>query len=120
METKRNKKRISAIWIFANGGENADAVFVFQNGIKISKKIGKATQTQADYAAMQEAMDLAAKEKGKIILYTESALIVGQMYKKWKIKANEALARKTKKKFKGLKDKIELRLINKNNNIARE
>jgi ribonuclease HI len=120
MEAKRSKKRIGAIWIFAKKGEDADAVFVFQNGIKISKKIGKATKTQADYKAMHEAMDMAAKEKGKMILYTESALIVGQLYKKWKIKANKDLARKTKKKFNGLKDKLEIRLIDEKYNMARE
>ena len=121
METKRKGSRIKkAIWILAKKGENAEAIFALPNGIKIQKNIGKATQAQADHLAMQEALDIASKEKGKIIIYTESALLEGQLIKKWQIKANRKLAYATKKKFKGIRDKVNVYKINKKENLARK
>lgn len=119
MEAK--KQRINnAIWVFAKKGNDAKIYIALSNGIRICKKIGKATQAQADYMAMKEAMELSLTVKGKTDMYIESDLIYGELVKGWEIKNNEDLARETKKRFKNLIEKITLHKIKKEENFARK
>jgi exosome complex RNA-binding protein Rrp4 len=116
MEATKGKR---VIWVFAKKGPKAKIHIALPNGLKINKIIGKATQAQADHMALQEAMDLALGQNGKVIILTESALIDGIINRKWKIKNNEDLSRKTKKRYKNLKEKITIKKISKKENLAR-
>lgn len=119
MERKKQEIK-NSMWVFAEKGNDAKIYILLPNGIEICKRVGKATQAQADHMAMQEAMEVLTMNKGKVKLYIESALVYGELMRGWKIKKNEELARNTKKRFKNLMEKIDLTKIKKQENYARK
>jgi len=79
-------KHETKVWIYAEGGSNARTCVLLQGNLPLWSEIGRATETQAKYKALIQALDLLSKEKTKrIIIYTDCRYLIGQLSKKWSV-----------------------------------
>jgi len=117
---RQNDDMIDAIWVSGEKGEPAKIVLVLGNGLKVETQIDKATQSQADLHAIIHAFELIKAEPRKCIIYTDSNIIHGQLIKKWPIRQNMHLSLQALNLFKMLESIIQIRLVRKEQNRARQ
>jgi ribonuclease HI len=108
------------IWIHGEPGKDARIILVTQYGVPIIKKIGEATKAQTALKAIITALEFIKtdEKREKIIIFTDSDLVYGQLIKGWPITSNASLSWKAKKLFKKNKDMVILRMIDKKDNLA--
>lgn len=95
--------------------------------IKLSKKLEEVTNNIAEYQAFILAIEYLKKNvmnalsDGKVIIYTDSKLIWGQLIKGWNVKSNKELVNEAKKLFNDVREvgiNLEVRWIPREKNIA--
>ncbi|MFQ6056046.1 MAG: RNase H family protein [Methanosarcinales archaeon] len=79
------------IWVDGSGDlfeDNGRIAVVFENGKEIVKRIGGATNNEAEYLALIEALKYC---KGKEEIFTDSQLLCGHLNMNWKVKAENLM-----------------------------